>query len=85
MAITVCLLKHIELTTVMNGRMYTGRVDNEGLELPYGEWQFTSDPTERRQYFCTNCNTLFDGKDSFEGVKKHFGTVIDNDADGVIA
>lgn len=73
MASTVCTIKHITVTTVVNGTQYFGGVDKEGVELPNIQTEIVSVP-DKRTYFCSNCLRVFDGTNTFDEVKKHFGT-----------
>lgn len=73
MARTACTLNNITLVTVVNGSRYRGGIDNAGNELPDIQLDITDEPTQRT-YFCHNCTRYFDGSDSFDEVKKHFGT-----------
>lgn len=73
MANTPCTIKHITLIEVVNGVRYTGKIDWEGM--PTEEQQTVADfGKEQRTYFCANCLKSFDGSDTFEVCKAHFGT-----------
>lgn len=74
MANTPCTVKDITLVTVFNSSKYSGGIDKEGMELP--DVQFVTEfvlPTQRT-YYCNNCNKTFDGSETFDECKKHFGT-----------
>lgn len=73
MAPTSCMVKHIILLTIVNGGEYKGGIDREGLEL--SDVQIvTSFMPNKREYYCQNCNKIWDGRETFDEVKKHFGT-----------
>lgn len=73
MAYTACTIKHITLMTIANGCKYQGGIDSDGLELP--DVQIIADfgLPEQRTYICNNCGRSWDGSETFEPVKKHFG------------
>ena len=73
MANTPCTIKHITLIEVANGVKYTGKIDWEGVatEETQGVANFGED---ERKYFCSNCMKFFDGSDTFDICKEHFGT-----------
>lgn len=73
MANTACTVKDISLTTVVNGSMYQGGIDREGMELANVQMVVGSGP-DRRDYYCHNCKLTFDGSETFDVVKQHFGT-----------
>lgn len=68
-----CTVKHITLTTVSNGSEYKGAIDREGNELPEVQMVASFTPS-RREYYCSNCKRKFDGSETFDEVKAHFGT-----------
>lgn len=72
MANTACMVRNIILVTIMSGSKYKGRVDFEGNELD--AQMFITDEPDKREYYCENCNTIFDGSETFDEVKKHLGT-----------
>jgi len=73
MAVTACTIRNITLVTVVNGCKYKGGVDFEGNELQDIQSFITSEPNSRK-YYCDNCNTIFEGSETFDKVKKHLGT-----------
>lgn len=73
MANTACTVKHITLTTIIGGSKYVGGIDKDGIEL--ADVQMVADTgANKREYHCSNCNKNFDGSETFDEVKKHFGT-----------
>lgn len=73
MGIIPCTIRHITLIEVTNGVRYTGGIDKDGMDLP--NVQGVADYSgEQRNYFCSNCLKQFDGRESFDECKKHFGT-----------
>lgn len=70
---TPCTIKHITLIEAGNGVRYTGPIDYEGMasEVTQGEANFDDD---ERYYFCSNCMKTFDGTETFDICKAHFGT-----------
>jgi hypothetical protein len=70
---TPCTIKHITLVEIANGVRYTGKIDWEGMgvNLGQGEVDF-GEPV--RYYFCSNCLKSFDGNETFDICKAHFGT-----------
>ena len=70
---TPCTIKHITLIEVANGVRYTGKINHEGIGVDetQGEADFGK---EERYYFCSNCMKTFDGTETFDVCKAHFGT-----------
>lgn len=77
MAITLCTPETIQLITVAGGKQYTGGINSDGVELWEGDYKYTNDTSERRQYICRNCTQIFDGRESFEECRRHFGNAVD--------
>jgi len=70
---TPCLISNITLIETANGVTYTGSVDYEGIGVD--EVQGSADfGIDERYYFCSNCMRKFDGSDTFDECKAHFGT-----------
>lgn len=70
---TPCTIKNITLTEIGGGVRYRGAIDKEGMAL-LGAQLIADDSPDQRSYFCSNCMTAFDGSETFDVVKKHFGT-----------
>ena len=70
---TPCTIRHITLIENVGGIKYTGPINRDGMAAQplQGVADFGQ---EERTYFCANCMTSFDGSETFEEVKKHFGT-----------
>lgn len=73
MANTACTVRDITLVTIFNGSRYSGGIDKDGDELDFVQLVSTTE-SPRREYFCHNCKKTFDGTETFDEVKKHFGT-----------
>lgn len=73
MANTACTIKHITLKTIENGSRYSGGIDMNGGELSDIQLTISTEP-QIREYSCHNCKKTWDGSETFEEVKKHFGT-----------
>jgi hypothetical protein len=73
MGLIACTIRNISLVTVTNGNKYKGGIDFEGDELSSVQTFITEEPN-KREYYCDNCNTIFDGSETFDEVKAHLGT-----------
>lgn len=74
MANTPCTLKNITLIEVANGVRYTGKIDWEGMATEETQGQADYESPDERKYFCSNCMKFFDGNETFDICKAHFGT-----------
>jgi hypothetical protein len=73
MGSTACTIKHITVETIVSGARYYGPVDKDGIELGHSQAEI-SENFNKRTYFCSNCMKNFPGEETFDEVKKHFGT-----------